>query len=811
MKNYQDEFTINDDFKEFIKEYVERTSDAGNEEILSIALRNCYTKIIETPMCTTLPLNDLIDAFPELVAELEDQIKSPRPPSNNHFIVGPGVCDLASIANLLLHLKFLINQLIVQQAACCSQIFSDFQQTWTMLAQISTSTATVDLSSVFTALNACCTNINSEFQQTWTILANLTVTASADLSAVFTALNACCTNINSEFQQTWTILANLTVTASVDLSAVFTALNACCTNINSEFQQTWTILAAGFDGTFSDINACCTNINSEFQQTWSILANLHTTATVDLSGVFTALNACCNNINSEFQQTWTILAAGFNGTFSSIAALANDFEATWTILAAGFNGTWTILNADFDATWTILAAGFDGTFSVLNVLIQNVCNPTMITQASFGAGGGTQYVISTPGVYKFGSNITFTPASATSAILITTSGVTLDMQCFSISQGNALAGVNAIVVNTGLTDVYIRNGTVENFTNVGISFQGNDARVGINNTTLLSCATRAIQFLPTGTSQNIIIQNCNIYNCSQGSSADNPLSLQSCKECIVQNCEFTGNGNSPNTITVINMSSCIECIISNIAMYENLGAAFNGITLDSTSSLNNFTNCTIVNNQSITTDVNVINVNGNANILIDCVTNDNIAAGNTAGFILAGSIIRVLDVLLQLTHPYGTFGSCTGFSIDPGNFNILLDCVADSNFGGGNPVASILGEDGDPSTACFVLSFSSLVDHFTANNNFATGSGSTTGIWLFEGAMNIVKDCLCANNFVPFSTAQAGITNDTSEYLFYRNVAYNSTFPIVGVAAGSVTTPLAPASQNIASVTAPWTNLALQT
>ena len=42
-----DEFTINDDFKEFIKEYVERTSDAGNEEILSIALRNCYTKIIE--------------------------------------------------------------------------------------------------------------------------------------------------------------------------------------------------------------------------------------------------------------------------------------------------------------------------------------------------------------------------------------------------------------------------------------------------------------------------------------------------------------------------------------------------------------------------------------------------------------------------------------------------------------------------------------------------------------------------------------------------------------------------------------------
>jgi hypothetical protein len=77
--------------------------------------------------------------------------------------------------------------------------------------------------------------------------------------------------------------------------------------------------------------------------------------------------------------------------------------------------------------------------------------------------------------------------------------------------------------------------------------------------------------------------------------------------------------------------------------------------------------------------------------------------------------------------------------------------------------------------------------------------------------MNIVKDCLCANNFVPFSTAQTGITNDTSQYLLYRNVAYNSTFPITGVAANSVTTPAAPASQNIAGVTAAWTNLALQT
>ena len=701
--------------------------------------------------------------------------------------------------SLLAQLQYLINQLILQQAACCNQIFIDFQQTWTIIANLITPTAIVDLSGVFTALNACCNNINSEFQQTWTILANLNTTATVDLSPVFTALNACCNNITSEFQQTWTIIANLNTTATVDLSPVFTALNACCNNINSEFQQTWTILAAGFNGTFSEINSCCTNITSEFQQTWTILANLAITATADLSGVFTALNACCNNINSEFQQTWTILAAGFNGTFSSIATLTNDFEATWTILAAGFNGTWTILNADFDATWTILAADFDGTFSMLNVLIQNDCNPTMITQASFGASGGTQYVISTPGVYKFGSNIIFTPASATSAILIATSGVTLDLQCFTISQGNVVTGVNAILVDTGLTGVYIRNGMIENFTRAGISFQGDNTNVGIDNTNIVSCATRGIELLSTGvSSQDMTIANCNIYNCSQGSSADFPVELQLCQECNILNCNFTGNGNQSNTITVLNMSGCLDCEVTNITMYENIGSIFNGITLDTTCSYNNFTNCIIINNQSVlsTGTCSAININGaNGNAFNYCVANNNHALNNgTINAIWLQGIAPNNNTFSLCIAAFNTGGISYGFYLSSGSYNNLLYCQANENVG-------------SVTSAGFNCNATdTLFDNGIA---LANAANQTFGFNISAGSC-VIKDCLAAFNVGPHGSNGFGFNNTSAEYLFYRNVAYENNTQFNGIAAGAITVPIgSPASQNLNTVTGPWTNVSV--
>ena len=388
-----EEITVNESFKIFIDSIIKKAFLHEEEHLLSPGLLNCYERYSQNENCTSMHLSDLIIALPELLKELDVQLKAPRPSPSHNGIAGPITCDLSQILSFLEMLKAKIDFCCQQQLDCCAELISDFQQTWTILAAISTITASVDFSSVFTVIQ---TGFNGTF---------------STLQDIKNTITACCENITNEFQQTWTILAAIsTVTASVDLSPVFTVINegfnstfsslqdikntitACCANIKSEFQQTWTILAAGFNGTFSAIE----EINTDAAGTFSSLVDIKNTIT-----------ACCENITNEFQQTWTILAAGFNGTFSSLVAnsfsysvitdlkatLSTDFNQTWTILAAGFNGTFSALqdikntltsccsnfngtfsvladlkatlSTDFNQTWTILAAGFNGTFSSL--------------------------------------------------------------------------------------------------------------------------------------------------------------------------------------------------------------------------------------------------------------------------------------------------------------------------------------------------------------------------------------------------------------------------------------------------------------
>ena len=87
-----EQFPINDNFKEFIKNYVENTVTREQEAIFSVAFRNCYKKICDEPTCSTLPLQDLLEAFPELMTAFDDYFRSPRPPASG-AIAGSRACN----------------------------------------------------------------------------------------------------------------------------------------------------------------------------------------------------------------------------------------------------------------------------------------------------------------------------------------------------------------------------------------------------------------------------------------------------------------------------------------------------------------------------------------------------------------------------------------------------------------------------------------------------------------------------------------------------------------------------------------------
>ena len=150
---HREYFEIPEEIAQFIMAIFEDATHENRVEELPKELVHCYKRILNNERI--LPLADLALSLPFMFNYLEkitaEMDKAPRPENSN--IVGPTQENLSLII-------FFLRQLQQQLAACCSNITSEFQQTWTILANITTPTMTVDLSPVFTALNACCNNIN---------------------------------------------------------------------------------------------------------------------------------------------------------------------------------------------------------------------------------------------------------------------------------------------------------------------------------------------------------------------------------------------------------------------------------------------------------------------------------------------------------------------------------------------------------------------------------------------------------------------------------------------------------------------------
>ena len=126
-------------------------------------------------------------------------------------------------------------------------------------------------------------------------------------------------------------------------------------------------------------------------------------------------------------------------------------------------------------TFHDIAVDFQGTFSSLERLVFDTCQPTYINQTNVGTTG----VLLGSGIFKLSGNIEFAPSTAANAITLTSDDAMLDLQSFAITQINAQSGVNGIQVNPSLSNITIKNGSVNNCTNAGIRIAEGNQEIAI--------------------------------------------------------------------------------------------------------------------------------------------------------------------------------------------------------------------------------------------------------------------------------------------------------------------------------------------
>lgn len=177
-------------------------------------------------------------------------------------------------------------------------------------------------------------------------------------------------------------------------------------------------------------------------------------------------------------------------------------------------------------------------------------------------------------VYVLGSNITLSSATADTAILITASGITLDCNRRLISQGNFIAGGDAITVSPFLNNITIRNGIIQNFTNRGIVVGQGCTNIVVDSMLTDSCDFRAVEAI--GTSLNpidsITVRNSKINYCSQGGLSTDVVFFQQCLKPELYSLNFENNGISLHNLSVVHMLNCSQGRISSCDIKASTGS-----------------------------------------------------------------------------------------------------------------------------------------------------------------------------------------------------------------------------------------------
>jgi len=195
---------------------------------------------------------------------------------------------------------------------------------------------------------------------------------------------------------------------------------------------------------------------------------------------------------------------------------------------------------DFDCD---MCPDFDCSTTATCSCLSDVSDCISFGQSDIGAGG--VYTISSPGVYCMSNDATFTNGAA---ITVNSSDVTIDMQNHTLNAGSN-SGTTGIVINGGLSNITIKNGSITNPTVACIS---NDSSTSLLQNIIIQNMNFSViggttsypgiliqQNSLTAQFNSILIENCTGYNTY--------ISLKGGSSCVVRGCGLVSalaNGNA---------------------------------------------------------------------------------------------------------------------------------------------------------------------------------------------------------------------------------------------------------------------------
>lgn len=295
-------------------------------------------------------------------------------------------------------------------------------------------------------------------------------------------------------------------------------------------------------------------------------------------------------------------------------------------------------------------------------------------------------VISKPGVYVLGSNISFNPASPDNMITIDSNDIVLDLGQNTIMQTNGTPNVNGIIVNSGRSNIIIKNGTIKNLSGTGIKISTGCSKLKIENLQIFNCAISGIECVGTPSSNisTFDIVDCSVAECSQSISATTTVYLEYCSGFRLTNLRVNNNGGTTTSLDAIKIINCSSARIKDVRANSNKAS--------SSMHAFHFANCNdlivigCITRGSTSADTSVgycleSDTNCQNNTFNNCVVFVNNATGlngTTNGFYIGSNNNNNIFKNCRATLN-SSISDCTGFYTVSNTNNIFLKCMAIEN------------------------------------------------------------------------------------------------------------------------------------
>ena len=197
-------------------------------------------------------------------------------------------------------------------------------------------------------------------------------------------------------------------------------------------------------------------------------------------------------------------------------------------------------------------------------------------------GGTTVFTISSEGSYYLGGNLSIASGNA---ITVAVNNVTIDLQGFELISTGGSAG---ILINGGIANVTIRNGTIRNFASDGINGSGN-SKVRVEN----------VRALNNGSVGIFVDVNGAVIDCVAEANAG--TGILGTNNCVIYHCQSTGNTGAGSHGIFVGSAAQISGCVARSNAGSGIVAGDNGTLSDCVASNNTTggislgTNCTILN------------------------------------------------------------------------------------------------------------------------------------------------------------------------------------------------------------------------